>query len=76
MSKIKTLRENKSLKQEEMANLLNISAANYCKKEKGQLRFSLEEAKKLANYFNLSIEAIFFDDEVSKIDTLQTNDNT
>ena len=67
---IRELRENAGLKQEFMAELLNISPANYCKKENGTIKCSLPEAKKIADYFGKTIEEVFFADEVSKIDTL------
>lgn len=70
MSKVKELREAAGKKQEEIALLLDISPANYCKKENGTIKFSLPEAKKLADFFHTTIEAIFFTSEVSKIDTL------
>lgn len=70
MSKVRELRENTGLKQEFMADLLNISPANYCKKENGTIKYSLPEAKKIADYFGKTIEEVFFADEVSKIDTL------
>ena len=70
MSKVRELRESRWLKQEFMAELLNISPANYCKKENGTIKCSLPEAKKIADYFGKTIEEIFFADEVSKIDTL------
>ena len=70
MSKVRELREGAGLKQDELATLLDISSANYCKKESGIIRFSLPEAKILADYFHTTIEAIFFTTEVSKTDTL------
>lgn len=70
MSKVKELREEMGLKQEIIAELLDISPANYCKKENGTIKYSLLEAKKIADYFNKTIEEIFFANEVSKNDTL------
>lgn len=69
MSKVRELRETAGLKQDDVAALLEISPANYCKKESGIIRFSLPEAKILADYFNTTIEAIFFAAEVSKTET-------
>ena len=70
MSKVKELREIQGLKQDDIAIILDISPANYCKKENGTIKFSLPVAKKLADFFNTTIEAIFFTSEVSKSDTL------
>lgn len=69
MSKIKIMRENAGIEQKTMAEMLKISPANYCKKENGIIKFSLVEAKKLADFFKKNIEEIFFAEEVSKIDT-------
>ncbi len=69
MSKLKLMREHNNIKQEEIADILNISPCNYYKKEKGEIRFSLLEAKKIADYFGLTIEEIFFDNKVSKMET-------
>lgn len=69
MSRVKELREARGLKQGDLADLLHISPANYNKKENGSIRYSLPEAKILADYFNTTIEALFFENEVSKNDT-------
>lgn len=69
MSKVKELREQHNLKQEDMAAIIGVSPANYSKKEAGNIRFSLMEARKIAQYFNLKIEDIFFQNDVSKIET-------
>jgi DNA-binding XRE family transcriptional regulator len=41
----------------------------YHKKEAGSVPFKLIEAKAVADFFGVSIEDIFFDDEMSRIDT-------
>ena len=69
MSTVKELRESAGLKQEYMADLLKISPANYCKKENGTIKYSLPEAKIIADHFGKTIEEVFFAEEVSKIDT-------
>ena len=68
MSKIRRLREDNNLTQAQMANYLGMSLANYGKKENNQIRFSINEAKKLSDFFGLSIEQIFFDDKFSKFE--------
>lgn len=68
MSKIRRLREKRHLTQAEMADYLGMSLANYGKKENNQIRFSINEAKKLSDFFGLSIEQIFFDDKFSEIE--------
>ncbi|MBP1926879.1 DNA-binding XRE family transcriptional regulator [Sedimentibacter acidaminivorans] len=69
MNKIKLLREKNNIRQNEIAQFLNISACNYYKKETGDLRFSLIEAKKLSDYFGLTIEELFFTNKVSENET-------
>jgi putative transcriptional regulator len=64
MSKLRELREEKGKTQEEMARILDISEPNYCKKESGQVKVSLLEAKKIADYFGQTIEEIFFANDV------------
>lgn len=58
--KIKAVREEKHLTQEDIAHIIGTSTVNYSKKEVGSVRFSLEEARKLAVFFELSIEELFF----------------
>lgn len=60
MDNLKMLRDRCHIKQDEMARYLGISPPTYSKKESGDIRFSLIEAKKIADYFQLSIEEIFF----------------
>lgn len=69
MNELKILREKNNIKQEELASLIGVSPANYSKKEAGAIRFSLIEAQIIAKYFNLSIEDIFFNNNVSKNET-------
>ncbi len=66
---VKEIRLKNNLTQGEMALKLGMSKANYCKKELGQLQFSLEEAKFISELFNESIEEIFFNNQVAKIET-------
>ena len=68
MNQVRALREAADFKQEEIAERLGMSPANYSKKEAGSVKFSLPEAKMLADLFETSIEAIFFNEKVSKIE--------
>ncbi|HJA81817.1 MAG TPA: helix-turn-helix domain-containing protein [Candidatus Mediterraneibacter intestinipullorum] len=70
---IKAFRESLGLRQEDFAKIIGTSKVNYSKKENGSIRFSLAEAHKIAIYFNKPIEAIFYDYEVSKNETIKTN---
>jgi len=68
--KLRTIRNNKSVSAIEMAELLGLkTAAAYYKKETGAIRISMFEAKLISERLNMSIEDIFFADEVSVIET-------
>lgn len=56
---VKEIRKYRNLKQSDVAKFLGMSLPNYNKKENGNVRFSLEEAKKLSKLFLVSIEKIF-----------------
>lgn len=47
-----------------LAEVINCTVPTYYKKEKGDLRFSLQEARSLAVYWGMSIEELFFDDSI------------
>jgi DNA-binding XRE family transcriptional regulator len=63
---VRKLRQEKNIPAKVLIDLLEISMCNYYKKEIGYLRFSLDEAKKLSEYFQMTIESIFFCEELSK----------
>lgn len=69
--KLRKIRNDKGVKGEEMANLLGLKKATYSKKENGQVKFLLEEAKKIADFFDMPIEEVFFIEEVSINETLK-----
>lgn len=60
MCKVQEIRIEKNLERKEIAKILGISVCNYCKKELEQLNFSLKQAKIIADYFEMTIEEIFF----------------
>ena len=53
--------------------MLGITLSAYGKKENSHLRFSLNEAKKLSDFYGVSIEAIFFGNDISKMEILNKN---
>ena len=63
--KLKVLRAMKEVKQEEVAEMLGITVTTYSKKENGKSDFTISEAKKLATFFDCTIEEIFFEDKVN-----------
>lgn len=56
MLRIKDLREDKEIKQVEMASQLNISQTNYSKYELGKINIPIETLKKIALILDTSID--------------------
>lgn len=71
--KLREIRNAKGITAREMADLLGLKTeAAYYKKESGLIRFSLEEARLVANRLGLPISDIFFDKNVSESETKST----
>ena len=72
--KIKLYRENKKMTQNDIADVLEVSAATVSKYESGALEPSIESLKRLAELFEISIDELLNDQEekfdVSKINVL------
>ncbi len=66
---LRKIRNERGIKMKECADVIGVKEACYCKKELGTLRFSVEEAKKLADFFGLPIEKLFHREESSKMET-------
>jgi len=56
--RLKDLREDRDLKQEDIANLLNISQTNYSKYELGKINIPMNSLETLAFFFNTSVDYI------------------
>jgi len=56
MLRIKDLREDKEILQKDMAKILNTTQTNYSKYELGKINIPIETLKKLARFFNTSID--------------------
>lgn len=56
MLRIKDLREDKDLLQKDIADFLNISQTNYSKYELGKINIPINTLKKLAIFFDTSID--------------------
>lgn len=54
--KIRDLREDHDLKQEDVAKILNISQTNYSKYELGKINIPINSLIVLANFYNTSID--------------------
>lgn len=55
-SRIRDLREDSDLTQKQIAELLNTNQSNYSKTERGVKALSLEEAIKLAQFYEVSVD--------------------
>lgn len=55
---LKILRVKHDFTQEDVAKKLGISKATYCKKEKGEIAFSLKDIKKIKSLYNLTAEKV------------------
>lgn len=59
--KLKQLRTEKGVSVEKLCDILGLETkAAYYKKENGTVKFTLSDAKKISDFFNKSIEEIFF----------------
>ena len=54
--RIKDLREDNDLKQEDIAKMLNCSQATYCRSEKGVHAIPAEALVKLADFYDVSLD--------------------
>lgn len=70
-NKLKAYRVMLGKKQEDIAKIIGIGLNTYNLKENGKSSFSLEEAKKIADYFNTTIDDLFFNNKVNFKDTLE-----
>ncbi len=62
--KLKQLRESKGYIIEDLAKVIECSVPNYCKKENGQVVFSVNEALKIADFLDCKVEDIFLKDDL------------
>lgn len=57
---IKYYRAKHRISANEMANIIELQTITYYKKERGEIKFTLDEARKIALHFNEKIENIFY----------------
>ncbi len=62
-NRIQALRQGKGVTQQDLANAINVTRATVIALEKGSYNPSLELAFRLATYFNLTIEEVFYEEE-------------
>ncbi|MCM4173547.1 XRE family transcriptional regulator [Arenibacter sp. TNZ] len=55
---IKKLREDKELRQKEVANALDIGYSNYNKIENGNREISVKELQRLAEFYNIKVDQV------------------
>lgn len=55
---IKRLREDRGIKQSEIADLIGMHRSNYSKVENGQREISIAAIEKIARYFNITIDEL------------------
>jgi len=68
--RLRELRKSKGISAKDMAELLGLGTkAAYYKKESGMTRFTLYEARLIAERLGTTIDQLFFADEVSLKDT-------
>ncbi len=56
MLRIKDIREDREMKQKDVAEFLNISQTNYSKYELGKINIPIETLKKMAILFDTSVD--------------------
>ena len=56
MLRIKDIREDKEMKQKDVAEFLNISQTNYSKYELGKINIPIETLKKMSILFDTSVD--------------------
>lgn len=66
MNRLKDLREEKDLYQKDVANYLNMSQTGYSKYEVGTNDIPTDVLKKLADFYNTSIDYILFRTDIRK----------
>lgn len=59
LKRLRDLREDKDLKQTDIANILNIQQTVYSRYERGFQNIPLEHLLTLANFYNVSLDYIF-----------------
>lgn len=65
-NRLEELRKQRGIKQEELANALEVSRQTISSLENGRYNPSIQLAFKIAKYFNMSIEEIFIYEEEEK----------
>lgn len=57
--KLRDMREDMDITQKKVAGMLNLTLSGYSRKENGNRGFTIEEAKKLAKIFHVTMDELF-----------------
>ena len=68
--KIKLLRKRRNLKQDDLANVLNISRGQISNLEKGRRGLNLEQLSTLCNYFKIDISYFICENTIDECENL------
>ena len=74
--KLKALRAEYNLKQSDLAEMIGICKATYCRKENGLREFTESDIKKICEIFNKDPKDIFFQDSVTKSITINKSEQS
>ena len=66
MNRLKELREDRDLYQKDIAKLIHIDQSNYSKYELEKINIPVETLRRLADYYNTSIDYILYRTDVRK----------
>ena len=66
MNRLKELREDRDLYQKDLAKLIHIDQSNYSKYEPEKINIPVETLRRLADYYNTSIDYILYRTDVRK----------
>ena len=61
---LRSIRKKHGLTCEQMAKVIDVKTGTYSKEERGDIIFSLPDAKKISDFFGLPVESIFFANEL------------
>ncbi|MCP4481639.1 MAG: helix-turn-helix transcriptional regulator, partial [bacterium] len=73
---IKPLREKHGMSQKQIADLLNMHASNYSRVESGERDLSINSIKKLADFFNMTVDQFINLNEKSIPEEIFTEDKS
>ena len=76
MLKISEIRKEKGISQKELAKFLNISPGNLCEWEKGKVEPNIFALKKLADFFECSVDYLIGrENDLGVVNIVDNNDN-